>query len=79
MDRDELERDLVKRDKQSLISDCLRLFDTNAELVTIGEHQIKKILELENKIKEFGTELETVTNLSGPRLIGEGFKRIIGL
>ena len=79
MDREELERDLVLKDKQTLISDCLRLFDTNAELVTIGEHQVDKIRELEDKIRELGPELARVTNLSGPRLIGEGFKRIIGL
>jgi hypothetical protein len=32
LERDELERELVRRDKQSLISDCLKIFDTNTML-----------------------------------------------
>jgi hypothetical protein len=41
--RDDLERDLVGRDKQSLISDCLRLFDSNLRLKEIIDQQDHKI------------------------------------
>ena len=32
LQRDELERELVTRDKQALIGDCLKIFDTNTML-----------------------------------------------
>ena len=32
LERDELERELVLRDKQALIGDCLKIFDTNTML-----------------------------------------------
>jgi len=32
LERDELERDLVRRDKQALISDALKIFDSNTIL-----------------------------------------------
>lgn len=36
--RDELERELVMQDKQSLITNCLKIFDTNTMLFEQVEH-----------------------------------------
>ena len=45
--RDELERELVGRDKQALISDCLKIFDTNTML--FEQIQESKIIEKQLK------------------------------
>lgn len=57
MTREELERDLVTRDKQSLISDCLKIYETNLSLVDVNrqqalriEDQKEQILVLEGKL-----------------------------
>lgn len=45
--RDELEHELVGRDKQALISDCLKIFDTNTML--FEQIQESKIIEKQLK------------------------------
>jgi len=33
MDREQLERELVRKDKQAVITDCLKIYDTNNKLL----------------------------------------------
>ena len=50
LERDELERELVLRDKQALITDCLKIFDTNTmlfEQVEAAKSELK-LLKVEN-------------------------------
>ena len=45
--RDDLERELVRQDKQKLITQCLKLFDSNSMLASIIDGQVEKIRILE--------------------------------
>lgn len=58
LERDVLERELIRRDKQSLVSDCLKIFDTNTMIFEQVEAFKTKVNELERRIKEHQTEVE---------------------
>jgi hypothetical protein len=51
LSRDELERELVRFDKQKLITQCLKLFDSNRELVKTIESQKDRILQMEEMVE----------------------------
>lgn len=49
LERDDLERELVRRNKQSLIDDCLKIFDTNTMLFEQIETQKAMTAQLEDE------------------------------
>lgn len=49
LERDDLERELVRRNKQSLIDDCLKIFDTNTMLFEQIETQKARTAQLEDE------------------------------
>jgi len=49
--RFELEKSLVSRDKQALISDCLKLFDSNQQLGVLLEESQNRVREQEEMIE----------------------------
>jgi hypothetical protein len=57
LERDDLERELVRQDKQTLITDCLKIFDTNTMLFEQVEalkasldHSVKNTFDREDEI-----------------------------
>ena len=57
MTREELEKDLVVRDKQSLISDALKIYDTNLMLVDTNRQQALRISDQEEQIEALEAKL----------------------
>ena len=52
LNRDELEREIVNYDKQKLITECLKLFDSNVGLVNeLGVTRASRVI-LKDEIKE---------------------------
>jgi hypothetical protein len=49
--REELERELVMFDKQTVITQCLKLFDTNTNLVLQIEAYQNRIKEMEEMVE----------------------------
>lgn len=58
LDREVLERELVCRDKQALISDCLKIFDTNTLLFEQVRELTAQGLEDKARINGFKKEIE---------------------
>ncbi len=49
--RDELERELVRFDKQKILTQCLKLYDTNVELVLKIEAYQTRVKEMEEMVE----------------------------
>ena len=64
--RDELERDLTLRDKQSLISDCLRLWDTNKMVMDLNAQQAARIAEQDDEVTRLRRKLSFYENVKPP-------------
>jgi len=58
LERDELERELVRRDKQSLIGDALKIFDTNTMLFDQLETSKVAIKSLEGEKRSLNVEVD---------------------
>jgi len=58
LERHDLERELVVKDKQTLITDCLKIFDTNTIIFEQVETFKTQVFELEQRIKEHQGEVE---------------------
>lgn len=56
--RDELERELVMRDKQALITDCLKIFDTNTMLFEQIEAAKLHLIILKGENKKLESEAD---------------------
>lgn len=70
MEREDLERELVTKDKQSVITDCLNLFDVNASLVAVNTEYKKRIDGLVNENKALSATInnrDTQTRGAGLR------------
>ena len=64
LERDDLERELVRQDKQTLITDCLKIFDTNTIMFEQNETFKAQVLDLEQRIKEHQDEIERLRGRS---------------
>ena len=71
LQRDDLERELVRRDKQALITDCLKIFDTNTMIFEQVETFKTQVFELEQRIKEHQTEVERLRERSLWQVLNE--------
>ena len=58
LERDTLERELVRRDKQALITDCLKIFDTNTMLFHQIEAHKERLTQLEAENRTLSVEVE---------------------
>jgi len=58
LERDELELELVRKDKQALINDCLKIFDTNTMLFEQVEAAKGNNDILDKMIRKLGTEID---------------------
>ena len=74
LSREELERDLVRRDKQALISDALKLFDSNKVLQGIIEGQVEKIRILEAEKTTLSVEVERLDSRRWVQVLNEHIK-----
>lgn len=62
--RDDLERELVMRDKQALIGDCLKIFDTNTMLFEQVETEKGRTVTLKDEVLKLVTEIDRLTDRS---------------
>lgn len=58
LERDTLERELVRRDKQALIGDCLKIFDTNTILFEQIETAKAQLKDWENHFNVATREID---------------------
>ncbi|GAH07839.1 unnamed protein product [marine sediment metagenome] len=58
LERDELERELVRKDKQALISDALKIFDTNTMLFEQVEAAKGNNKILDKMLRDLGKEID---------------------
>lgn len=58
LERDELERELVVKNKQALISDCLKIFDTNTMIFEQIETAKGNTKVLDDLIRKLGKEID---------------------
>jgi len=58
LERDELERELVLRDRQALITDCLKIFDTNTMMFEQIESLKGDNKLLNDLLKGLGKEID---------------------
>ena len=72
LDRDNLERELVRRDKQALISDALKLFDSNRMLQQIIDTRNKKVKDLEDQARGHRLELGDLRNRTWWQVLNQG-------
>ena len=77
LSREELERDLVRRDKQALISDALKLFDSNKTLQGIIEGQVERIRILEAEKATLSVEVERLDSRRWVQVLNEHIKKKI--
>jgi len=52
LERDQLERELVTKDKQTLITDCLKIFDVNTLMFEQAETAKAYIKDLEDQLNQ---------------------------
>ncbi len=77
LERDELERELVRRDKQSLISDCLKIFDTNTMLFEQIETEKGRSADLEAEKRALSVEVERLAARTLWAILNERIERRI--
>jgi hypothetical protein len=58
--RDDLERELVRKDKQAVITDCLKIFDFNTIMYHTKLDNEKQILELVQDKKGLEMQIEVL-------------------
>jgi len=64
LSRDDLERHLVTKDKQAVITDCLKIFDTNTFLYEgrlINEKRITELSKENHDLRETIIDMEGLT------------------
>jgi len=71
LERDQLERELVTKDKQTLITDCLKIFDVNTLMFEQAETAKAYIKDLEDQLNQainesFSLNAEPFGKLSTP-------------
>lgn len=73
--REELERELVRFDKQKLITQALKLFDTNKTLQQIIEGQIEKIRILDAEKTSLTVEVDRLEGRKWVQVLNESIER----
>jgi hypothetical protein len=75
LNRDELERELVVYDKQKLITQCLKLFDSNKSLSHIIEGQVEKIRILEAEKQTDTVEIDRLNSRRWVTVLNESIRK----
>lgn len=73
LNREDLERELVMYDKQKLITQCLKIFDTNVELVNSVKRLGLAADEAKEKANSLGAELDRLRKLKFWAWVNEWF------
>ena len=69
--RDDLERDLVRYDKQKLISECLKIFDSNKMLRDIVHNRVEQIATIEQDRTSLRVEVDRLKSRSIWEILNE--------
>lgn len=77
LDRGKLERELVLRDKQALIGDCLKIFDTNTVMFEQMEILKAEAIDAAAAIRGFKVEIDRLNARSLWQVLNERIARRI--